>query len=89
MWRFIGFTLPILITTVNCLAQNATLSSTVKDPQDAIVPAALVSLTDLGKASSVKTVNNQAGIYEFATLRPEAIRCASNRPDFRSTRSHP
>lgn len=82
--RFIGVLAPILIAAGNCVAQNATLSGTVKDAQDAIVPAAAVTLTDLGKAGAVKTVTNQAGIYEFATLRPGTYSLRVESPGFQT-----
>jgi hypothetical protein len=54
----------------SCAAQNASLTGVVKDPQGGIMPNAIISLVDLGKQVGVKTLTNEAGAYEFLTLRP-------------------
>jgi Carboxypeptidase regulatory-like domain len=63
-------------------AQNASLTGVVKDPQGAVVPDAIVSLIDLGKQTSVRTLTNQVGVYEFPILQPGQYSLRTEVPGF-------
>jgi hypothetical protein len=56
--------------TVPLAAQNAALVGTVRDAQDAVVPNATVTLTNLDAGVTQTTLSNEAGIYEFPRVRP-------------------
>jgi protocatechuate 3,4-dioxygenase beta subunit len=62
--------LAFLFLASNCAAQNASLTGVVKDPQGAVVPIAVITLTDIGKHTAAKTVTSSAGTYEFPILQP-------------------
>src|SRR6266566_2373674 len=74
--------LAIICFAANCAAQNASLTGSVKDPQGAVVPTAVISLVDLGKQVAVKTVTNETGIYEFPILRPGTYELKAEAPGF-------
>ncbi len=71
-----------LLLASNCAAQNASLTGVVKDPQGAIVPDAVVTLTDLGKQTAVKSLTSSAGIYEFPILQPGQYELKAEAPGF-------
>ena len=52
------------------LAQNAALVGTVTDPQQAGVPGAVVTLTNLDTGVAQTTRTGDDGIYEFPIVRP-------------------
>jgi outer membrane receptor protein involved in Fe transport len=80
--------LAALLTTV-AFAQNASLTGTVKDAQDAVVSSSVVTLTDIEKKTSLKTVTNQLGFYEFPTLRPGSYSLRVEAQGFRSFKLEP
>jgi Carboxypeptidase regulatory-like domain len=76
-----GF-LAFLLLAPYSAAQNASLTGVVKEPQGAVVPDAIVNLTDLGKQTSVKTLTNQIGVYEFPILQPGQYSLKTAAPGF-------
>ena len=76
-----GF-LAFVFLASNCAAQNASLTGVVKDPQGALVPNSIVTLVDLGKQTSLKTVTSQAGIYDFPILQPGQYELKAEAPGF-------
>ena len=70
-------------------AQNASLTGVVKDPQGGIVPNAIVSLVDLGKQVTIKTLTNQTGIYEFPILQPGQYELKTDAPGFQTSTVSP
>lgn len=71
-----------LFLAVPSFAQNASLTGVVKDAQGAVVPGALVSLTDVGKQVPIKTVSNQEGLYEFPIVSPGGYSLRVEAPGF-------
>jgi len=55
---------------VPLLAQNASVVGTVKDAQEAIVPSATVTLTNLQTGIAQATKTDTSGNYEFPQTRP-------------------
>src|SRR6266851_4348436 len=53
-------------------AQDSSLTGTVKDLQEADVSNAFVTLTDIEKQVTLKTLSNSVGVYEFPSVRPGA-----------------
>jgi Carboxypeptidase regulatory-like domain len=63
-------------------AQNASLTGTVKDAQGAVIPAAIVRLTDVGKQVPLTTVSNQEGLYVFPAVSPGNYSLKAEAPGF-------
>src|SRR2546426_7942298 len=59
-----------LMAATPLAAQSASLVGTVKDAQEAVVPNALVTLTNLDTGVSQTTQSDAAGNYEFPQIRP-------------------
>jgi hypothetical protein len=83
-----GF-LAFIFLASNCAAQNASLTGTVKDPQGALVPSAVITLTDIGKQTAVKTITSSAGIYEFPILQPGEYELKAEAPGFQASTVSP
>src|ERR1700681_4470516 len=83
-----GF-LAFICLASTCVAQNASLTGVVKDPQGGIVPNAVVSLVDLGKQVTIKTVTNQTGVYDFPILNPGQYELKTDAPGFQTSTVFP
>jgi Carboxypeptidase regulatory-like domain len=55
---------------IPALAQNAALVGTVKDAQQARIPGATVTLKNAGTGLEATTLSDEAGNYEFPSVRP-------------------
>jgi hypothetical protein len=60
----------VLLGIVPLLAQNASVVGTVKDAQEAVVPSATVTLTNLQTGIAQVTKTDTSGNYEFPQTRP-------------------
>ena len=60
----------LFLATLPLQAQNASVGGTVRDAQESVIPNATVTLTNLGTGVSQSMKSNEAGIYEFARVRP-------------------
>ncbi|HVP00471.1 MAG TPA: carboxypeptidase regulatory-like domain-containing protein [Bryobacteraceae bacterium] len=70
-WIFSFFAVLALLLAVHLAdAQvlTGTLTGTVTDPTDAVVPNALVSVTDLGSGRTYEARTNAEGVYTFTNL---------------------
>ncbi len=65
--------------------ETATLNGHVKDESGAIVPRAMVTLTNVQTNISVKAETDDAGFYVFSSLRPGAYSVTAESPGFRKT----
>ncbi|HYW42607.1 MAG TPA: carboxypeptidase-like regulatory domain-containing protein [Bryobacteraceae bacterium] len=67
----IGFFLGAVALAGIGLAQEtrATISGTVVDPGGAVVPAVLITLTNLETNVVTSVLTNEAGLYLFTSLR--------------------
>lgn len=72
----------ILIPTLS--AQTASLVGTIKDKQDASVPDASVTLTNLGTSVAMTTRTDAAGTYEFPRIRPGRYSLRVERAGFKT-----
>jgi hypothetical protein len=84
--EFIVLTLLLVDAAV---AQNSSLTGTVKDSQEATISEAILTLTDIEKQVTWKTVSNQLGLYDFPTLRPGTYSLKVEAPGFRVFRLQP
>ncbi len=60
----------LLLAAAPLLAQNASLTGSVKDAQDALIPNATVTLKNLATGVAQATKSDPAGIYEFPLVHP-------------------
>jgi outer membrane receptor protein involved in Fe transport len=61
---------------------TGTITGTVTDPQNAMVPEATVTLNSLEQGISRKAASNRQGIYEFKFLEPGRYRVTASRSGF-------
>ena len=69
----IAFGVLLLLCAFACIhsaraATGGSISGTVKDQSDALVPGAALTLVNLDLATSYKAVTDQQGFYSFPTL---------------------
>jgi hypothetical protein len=62
---------------------TGTITGSVSDPQNALVPGAVLTLNNLDQGASRKATSNQQGIYEFRFLEPGRYQVAASRTGFR------
>ena len=62
---------------------TGTITGTVTDAQDALVPDAVLTLSNLEQGASRKATSNQQGIYEFKFLEPGRYQVTASRTGFR------
>ena len=63
---------------------NATLSGTVSDPSDALIPGASVAATNTGTGVVSTAVTNESGAYRFGSLQPGPYRVSASLPGFQT-----
>ncbi len=75
----------VLFFSVAASAQttNATLSGTVLDPQNAVVPATRISAENVATGIVLTATTNEAGIYLFPSVQPGVYRLTGEAPGFR------
>ena len=61
---------------------TATITGIVTDAQDALVPGAALTLSNLDQGASRKATSNQQGIYEFKFLEPGRYEVTASRTGF-------
>ena len=76
-----------LVVGLPCAGQmvNATLTGTVKDSSGAVVPQAVVKVTDLSTGVTTTTTSDSAGNYIFPSLAPATYTLSAERSGFRTT----
>ena len=63
---------------------NATLSGTVLDPQNAVVPNTRISAENVATGIVLSATSNEAGIYLFPSVQPGVYRITGEVPGFRT-----
>ncbi len=61
---------------------TGTITGTVTDTQDALVPGAVLTLSNLEQGAGRKASSNQQGIYEFKFLEPGRYQITASRTGF-------
>jgi outer membrane receptor protein involved in Fe transport len=61
---------------------TGTITGTVTDAQDALVPGTVLTLINLDQGAGRKATSNQEGVYEFKFLEPGRYRVAGSRAGF-------
>ena len=77
----------VILSLLTCAAfsqeTEGTITGTVTDAQDAVVPDAVLTLSNLDQGAGRKATSNQQGIYEFKFLEPGRYVVTASRPGFR------
>ena len=74
----------VLGVSLPLLAQNASLVGSVKDPQNAAMPNAAVTLTNRDTGVSQTTATDAAGNYEFPTVKPGTYSIKAEQKGFKT-----
>lgn len=67
---FVACTLLALVAAAFAQTDTASLSGRVTDPTGAVVVAAEVSVTNAATGTTLRTITNDAGLYNFSALPP-------------------
>src|SRR5262245_43599925 len=73
-----------LVGAVSSFAQNAALVGTVRDPAQAVIPGAMVTLTNTATGVELTTKGDETGIFEFPTVRPGTYSLKVEQPGFKA-----
>lgn len=80
---FVTAAVCLLPLSVPLAAQNAALTGTVKDPQQASINNATVTLTNVDTGIAQSTKADAEGNYEFAFIKPGKYTLAAEQPGFK------
>jgi hypothetical protein len=75
----------LLATAAHAQILNGTISGTVKDPSDAVVPNAGVTVTDLATSQQYRTTSDETGAFTVANLPNGFYKVAAEHPGFAKT----
>src|SRR5690348_12596161 len=64
---------------------NGTITGTVKDPTEAVVPNAAVTVTDLSTNQQYKTTTDESGVFTVANLPNGFYKVIAEHPGFAKT----
>jgi hypothetical protein len=87
-YRFAIFLFPlfaliaILAASGHAQKVSASLGGTVKDPNQAVVPGAIVRITNTGTSQTITTQTSAAGLFEFPDLAPGPYTITADAPGF-------
>jgi len=73
-----------LLGAVSSFAQNAALVGTVRDPLQAVIPGAMVTLTNAATGVELTSKGDETGIFEFPTVRPGTYSLKVEQPGFKA-----
>ena len=69
--------------TLSAQQYYGTLTGTVTDSTGAVVPGAVITVTNLSKGTATSATTNEAGIYRVAALTPGSYRLEAQAPSFK------
>jgi Carboxypeptidase regulatory-like domain len=86
MSRFFGLLLLTLLAfgAANAQEFRATVTGTVKDPNDAIVPGATVTITNTATNIAATATTNDEGVYTFPLLQPGKYKLSATTQNFQT-----
>jgi len=76
--------IPFLLLSPQAFGQSASLSGTVMDASQAVLPGATVTATNNGTGVKTTAIVNNAGVYTFAALPPGAYTVSVEMPGFQT-----
>src|SRR5258708_15470964 len=75
-------------TTLLAQFDTGSITGLVKDATNSAVPGAKMTLVDRATGVNVTTTTNEAGIYEFPTVRVGTYTVTSENPGFSQATAH-
>lgn len=72
------------LLSVSLMAQTTSLQGTVRDPQQAVVPGAEVTLTNQGTGRTRTAVTDDQGVYAFTQVTPGTFSVSAALPGFKT-----
>src|SRR5438874_1094716 len=69
---------------VSAFAQNAELTGRIKDPSEAMIPGATVSVTNEGTGIRRTTMSNDNGLYTVPSLQPGTYKISVSAQGFQT-----
>jgi hypothetical protein len=64
---------------------RATVSGTIKDPNEAVVPGAIVTITNIATNVAASATTNDEGVYTFPLLQPGKYKLSATAQNFQTT----
>ncbi|MEO8097012.1 MAG: carboxypeptidase regulatory-like domain-containing protein [Acidobacteriota bacterium] len=74
--------LTLLLAVFPAVAQTTSLTGVVSDPAGAVIPDAIITLTNQGTSAARTTVTDGAGAYSLQQLAPGSYMLEAQRPGF-------
>src|SRR5215472_17604284 len=82
MTRLFAFVFSIVSTALPVLAQTSSLQGTVSDAQGAVVPAAIITATNLDTTASRTAVADDSGVYSLTQMAPGTYKIEARKEGF-------
>jgi len=79
--------LPVAAMRVAARSPSGNISGTVRDPSGAVIPAASITLVNLGEKSKIAVHTGPDGTFKFAAIPPGSYRLEIASPGFAYTKS--
>jgi hypothetical protein len=76
----------LVITTLAFGQATTTLTGTVQDPSNALIPGAEVTALNDATSVETRTITNEAGVYNFAAMQPGTYTVRASLPGFQTRR---
>ena len=85
--RFFTAILLVLLSfgLTNAQEFRATVTGTIKDPNEAVVPGATVTITNVETNIASDTTTNDEGVYTFPLLQPGRYKLSATAQSFQTT----
>ncbi len=85
--RFLGALFMLLLALGLATAQEfrATVTGTIKDPNEAVIPGANVTITNVETNVSASATTNDEGVYTFPLLQPGKYKLTATAPNFQTS----
>jgi len=78
----LAFTL--LCTLLNAQSTNGSISGTIEDPSQALIPGVRVTATNVNTGVASSSLSNEAGAYNFPNLPPGQYKITAELPSFQT-----
>src|SRR5882724_9833690 len=82
MLRLTLFTLALSSTVLLAQSGNSTISGTVKDASDAVVPEARIQIVNVETGVRSETTSNASGLYRISSLVPGSYKIEADATGF-------
>jgi hypothetical protein len=82
MSRYISICLVVIASILPLAAQTSSLQGNVKDGQNAIIPFAVISLTNIDTGATRQILSGEDGTYNFLQMSPGNYRIEAKLPGF-------